>query len=152
MTFSKHLKLYSSDADRCFRSNAFFGASNYMVFVGDHRTFRMYQRMLAFLDGRGSTGATDDGDLFTGQVGDAAWSDGRRNLRLEYYWSPAPDEGMATVLEKWAKRASDASSPDILVVGNGVRTAAANMSLEGAVEQLAYDIRNKVVPVSIGFF
>ena len=65
--------------------------------------------------------------------------------RLEFFWSSSPMDDSA-VLRRWW-RTEDEASPDVLVLGNGLRTVAANMSKEEGLEHLAHNVHTNLIPV-----
>lgn len=103
----------SSDAERCFRYNAFYGRRNHLAFVGDSRTRQLYLATRRLLE----TGQDPEGvEVQVKAHSDLRWESGSLNLRLDFYWAPQLNGSMDGALRKIR---AGGQPPSIMVLGAG---------------------------------
>ena len=91
-----------SDAERCFRYNAFYGRDNHFVFVGDSRVRQLYQASRSLLE-KGQEPQFQQPEEPAHH--DMTWKKKALNLRLDFFWAPLVDEDMIGVsFPKYCKK------------------------------------------------
>ena len=129
------------DADRCFRSNAFYGQSNKFAFIGDQRTFQMYHEMRKFLGDESIAPMRITNTSFFENMNQADWdwTSGRQNLHMSFTWKPEIDKRFMNVLDKWVD-----GVPETIVIGAGLWNIHKTNKSNDDLESFAFNVRSLI--------